>query len=287
MVSEYTEWPSPPAVGIAALLIPAGKNKILREGAGSVRMKALAAFCLAAALAVPAAFAQNNDAQIQQAVQKALHGSQFKGIQATVQNGSVTLTGNVDVVAAKYSADQKVHHVKGVQGVDNEIQVNGAEIPDAQLQAKLTKAITYDLWGNVPVQFQAIQVQVNNGVVTLSGHAAGPVAAADAVAVVANTKGVKDVIDNIQVDPVSDFDNEIRVREFRAIYGYPLLNQYAIDPEKPIRIQVANGHVTLYGTVDNEAQKNAAGIQANTVPGVFSVTNNLQVANASSEKPSK
>jgi hypothetical protein len=86
---------------------------------------------------------------------------------------------------------------------------------------------------------------------------------------------------------VSDFDDRIRAQEFRAIYGYPLLNQFAIDPEKPIRIQVANGHVTLYGTVDNQSQKNAAGIQANTVPGVFSVTNDLQVANASTEKPSK
>jgi osmotically-inducible protein OsmY len=155
------------------------------------------------------------------------------------------------------------------------------------LQQKLQKAITYDLWGNVPIQFQAITVQVQNGVATVGGHAAGPVAAADAIAVVANTKGVKDVMDNIQVDPVSDFDDRIRAQEFRAIYGYPLLNQFAIDPEKPIRIQVANGHVTLYGTVDNQSQKNAAGIQANTVPGVFSVTNDLQVANASTEKPSK
>jgi hyperosmotically inducible periplasmic protein len=250
-------------------------------------MKVFAAFALAAALVVPAAFAQNNDPQIQEAVQKTLHGSQFKGIQASVQNGTVTLTGSVDVVAEKISADQKVHHVKGVAAVNNEIQVNAAEIPDEQLQAKLNKAVTYDLWGNVPIQFQSIGVQVSNGVATISGHAAGPVAAADAVAVVANTKGVRDVIDEIQVDPLSDFDNDIRVREFRAIYGYPLLNQYAIDPAKPIRIQVANGHVTLYGTVDSEAQKDAAGIQANTVPGVFSVTNNLQVANASSEKPAK
>lgn len=251
-------------------------------------MKAFASLVLAAALAVPAAFAQNNnDAQLQQEVQKSLHGSWFRGIQVSVQNGTVTLTGSVDVVAAKLSADQKTHHVKGIGAVNNEIQVNTPQIPDDQLQAKLSKAITYDLWGNVPVQFQAVSVQVQNGVVTLGGNAAGPVAAADAVAVVANAKGVRDVIDNIQVDPVSDFDNDIRVREFRAIYGYPLLNQYAIDPAKPIRIQVANGHVTLYGTVANQAEKNAAGIQANTVPGVFSVTNDLQVSGSSTEKPSK
>ncbi|HTV13529.1 MAG TPA: BON domain-containing protein [Acidobacteriaceae bacterium] len=250
-------------------------------------MKAFASLVVAAVLAVPAAFAQTNDAQLQQSVQKALHGSQFKNVQVTAQNGIVVLSGSVDVVAAKLAADQKTHHVKGIQAVNNEIQVNTEQIPDAQLQAKVSKAITYDLWGQVPVQFQAIGVSASNGVVTLSGHAAGPVAAADAVAVAANTKGVKDLIDNIQIDPVSDFDNEIRVREFRAIYGYPLLNQYVMDPEKPIRIEVSNGHVVLYGTVANQAEKNAAGIQANTVPGVFSVTNNLQVSGSTTEKPSK
>jgi osmotically-inducible protein OsmY len=249
-------------------------------------MKKVFMFLIAAALVVPAVFAQN-DSETQAAVQKALNSSRFKGIQASVQNGVATLTGTVDLVATKINADQKVHHVKGVTAVRNDVEVAGAEISDQQLQQKLQKAITYDLWGNVPIQFQAITVQVQNGVATVGGHAAGPVAAADAIAVVANTKGVKDVMDNIQVDPVSDFDDRIRAQEFRAIYGYPLLNQFAIDPEKPIRIQVANGHVTLYGTVDNQSQKNAAGIQANTVPGVFSVTNDLQVANASTEKPSK
>ena len=249
-------------------------------------MKKVFMFVIAAALVVPAVFAQN-DSETQAAVQKALGSSRFKGVQASVQNGVATLTGTVDLVATKINADQKVHHVKGVTAVRNDVEVAGAEISDQQLQQKLQKAITYDLWGNVPIQFQAITVQVQNGVATVGGHAAGPVAAADAIAVVANTKGVKDVMDNIQVDPLSDFDDRIRAQEFRAIYGYPLLNQFAIDPEKPIRIQVANGHVTLYGTVDNQSQKNAAGIQANTVPGVFSVTNQLQVANGSNEKPGK
>jgi osmotically-inducible protein OsmY len=249
-------------------------------------MKKVFMFLIAAALVVPAVFAQN-DSETQAAVQKALGSSRFKGVQASVQNGVATLTGTVDLVATKINADQKVHHVKGVTAVRNDVEVAGAEISDQQLQQKLQKAITYDLWGNVPIQFQAITVQVQNGVATVGGHAAGPVAAADAIAVVANTKGVKDVMDNIQVDPLSDFDDRIRAQEFRAIYGYPLLNQFAIDPEKPIRIQVANGHVTLYGTVDNQSQKNAAGIQANTVPGVFSVTNQLQVANGSNEKPGK
>ncbi len=249
-------------------------------------MKAIAAFLLAAVLAVPAAFAQN-DGQIQAAAQKALSASRFKDVQVSVQNGVVTLSGNVDLVATRLNAEMKVRHVKGIGAIRDDIQVNGPEIADPQLQVKLQKAIAYGLLGYVPVAFQAISVQVHDGVVSLGGHAAGPVAASDALAIVENTRGVKDVIDEIQVDPVSIMDEQIREREFRAIYGYPLLNQYAIDPEKPIRIQVANGHVTLYGEVATQAEKNAAGIQANTVSGVFSVTNDLVVANAPSEKPSK
>lgn len=252
-------------------------------------MKKVFALLVAAALAVPAVFAQS-DSDIQASVQKSLSNSRFRGIQVAVQSGVVTLTGNVDVVATKITADQKTHHVKGVSAVRNEIQVSnagGAEVPDAQLQTKLQKAIAYDMVGYGTTAFDAISVQVNNGVVTLGGHAYGPVDASDAVAVVANTKGVRDVVDNIQVDPVSPNDDRIRLAVYRSIYSYPLLNQYAIDPVKPIRIQVANGHVTLYGTVDTEAQKDAANIRANGVPGVFSVTNDLQVANGGNEKPGK
>jgi osmotically-inducible protein OsmY len=71
---------------------------------------------------------------------------------------------------------------------------------------------------------------------------------------------------------------------YRAIYGYPSLNKYALDPAQPIRITVVNGNVTLNGVVNSEADKNVAGIRANSVPGIFKVTNNLQVANPSNEK---
>jgi len=249
-------------------------------------MKKVMMFIVAAALAVPAVFAQN-DSETQASVQKALSASRFKGIQASVQGGVVTLTGTVDVFAKKMDADQKAHHVHGITAVRNDIQVEGGEMSDQQLQQKLQKAITYDMVGYGTVPFDAISIQVENGVASLGGHAYGPVDASDAVAVVANTKGVRDVIDNIQIDPVSPMDDQIRLAVFRKVYGFPMLNQYLIDPAKPIRIQVANGHVTLYGTVDTQAQKDAAGIQANSVGGVFSVTNDLEVANASSEKASK
>ena len=71
------------------------------------------------------------------------------------------------------------------------------------------------------------------------------------------------------------FDDDLRLRLYRAIYGDPVLQKYAIDPQKPIRIVVDNGHVTLYGVVNNQGDKNIAGIRANQVSGVFSVDNQL------------
>ena len=152
------------------------------------------------------------------------------------------------------------------------------------MRDKLGKAIQYDRVGYGTTPFNAIGVSVQNGVVTLSGHAYGPVDADSAVAVAANTKGVKDVINEIQVDPVSPMDDRIRFAVFRAVYGFPSLNKYAIDPGKPIRISVQNGNVTLYGEVDSQGDKDTAGIRANGVPGVFHVTNNLQVAGGGQEK---
>jgi len=72
-------------------------------------------------------------------------------------------------------------------------------------------------------------------------------------------------------------DDGLRRRLFVAIYGYPGFQKYAMPVIKPIRIIVKNGHVTLEGVVDSEADKNTAGIRANSVSGIFSVTNNLQV----------
>ena len=236
---------------------------------------------LAAFLYIPVAFAQS-DAELTAAVQKSLNNSRFKDVQVSVQNGIATLTGTVDVYDAKARADQKAHHVKGVQGVRNEIQVAvaGSEIPDAQLQEKLVKAITYDRVGYGTTPFNSISVAVQNGVVTLGGYAYGPQDAASAAALVANTRGVRDVVDDITVNPPSPMDDGIRRAEYRSIYGFPILNKYAIDPAQPIRIQVSGGHVTLYGVVDNQTDKNAAGIRANTVAGVFSVDNQLVVAKA-------
>jgi len=231
------------------------------------------------------AVAQADDNSLRaQITNKALNKSQFKNIQVTVTHGVAKLTGTVDTFYWKEQADTRVHRVKGVTAVDNEIEVAGPEISDAELQNKLVRAISYDRVGYGTTAFNAISVSVSNGVVTLGGTAYGPVDADSAVAVASNMKGVKDVINNISVDPVSPMDDRIRRAVYRAVYGFPSLNRYAIDPAQPIRISVQNGNVTLYGVVDRQADKDAAGIRANSVPGVFKVTNDLQVAGQPQKK---
>ena len=131
-------------------------------------------------------------------------------------------------------------------------------------------------YGNL---FNSITLSVQNGVVTVGGHARTDVDKDSALALVATYPGVKDVVGEIEVDPVSIMDNQTRMAVARAVYGYPSLNKYAIDPAKPIRISVQNGNVELYGLVDTQADKEVAYMRANGVPGVFSVKNYLQVAN--------
>ena len=217
--------------------------------------------------------------------QSKLDKKQFKDVKVSVdQNGIATLTGNVDLYEYKVDADKRVHKVKGIKGVRNEIEVAGPSVPDQELQTKLQEKLQYDRVGYGTNAFNAITVSVHNGEVTLGGHAYGYPDKDSAVAVVSTMPGVKDLNDEIQVDPPSPMDDEIRLRVARAVYGFPSLNKYAINPANPIRISVQGGHVTLYGVVDSKADKDIAYMQANQVPGVFSVQNNLQVAGQQGEQ---
>jgi osmotically-inducible protein OsmY len=225
--------------------------------------------------------AQSGDSAANEAMSK-LNKKQFNDVKVTVDNGIATLSGTVDLYEYKVDADKRVHKVKGINAVRNEIQVGGPTISDQELQAKLGEKLAYDRvgYGNA---FNAITLNVQNGVVTLGGHARTDVDKDSALALVSTYPGVKDVNADIEVDPVSIMDDQTRMQVARAVYGYPTLNKYAIDPAKPIRISVQNGKVELYGVVDSQSDKEVAYMRANGVPGVFSVQNNLQVANQQNE----
>jgi hyperosmotically inducible periplasmic protein len=126
--------------------------------------------------------------------------------------------------------------------------------------------------------FDNLAYKVDGYNVTLYGQVTRDVVKSDAEKAVKGIEGVERVDNQIEVLPTSPMDDQLRRRLYRAIYGYEPLERYAMPVIQPIRIIVKNGHVTLEGVVDNEGDKNLAGIRANGVSGVFSVTNNLAVA---------
>jgi len=126
--------------------------------------------------------------------------------------------------------------------------------------------------------FDNLAYSVNGGVVALYGQVTNPTLKSDAGNVVKKIEGVAKVDNKIEVLPLSPMDDQTRRAVYRAVYGDPSLNRYAMQAVPPIHIIVDNGKVTLVGVVDNAADKNVAALRANGVSGVFSVTNDLQVA---------
>ncbi|MHB8755933.1 MAG: BON domain-containing protein [Candidatus Acidiferrales bacterium] len=149
---------------------------------------------------------------------------------------------------------------------------------EAKYDGWLNKQVHHQLamlpWYGV---FDNLAYAINGSEVTLSGQVVRPVTKGDAVASVKHIEGVTKVVDNITVLPLSSFDNQIRRAEYRSIFSEASLSRYSMGVNPSIHIIVNNGHVTLEGYVDNATDIHLATIRANSVPNVFSVTNNLKV----------
>jgi hyperosmotically inducible periplasmic protein len=212
-----------------------------------------------------------------QVIEQLQKKEKLRAITADVEDGIVTLSGEVGLYIDKVDAEKRVRKIRNVDGVRNHVIVAGDEIEDAELREKLANKLRYDRVG-YGIVFNNLNVRVENGAVLVEGKVRDYPDRDSAIAIIQTTPGVKDVIDEIDVAPLSGFDDELRIRLARAIYGSSSLQKYALDPQAPIRIIVENGHVQLAGVVLNEMDRQLAHSQANSVPGVFSVTNNLVVA---------
>lgn len=150
--------------------------------------------------------------------------------------------------------------------------------PSAKSQERVVKEVRHELL-MLPYfgVFDYIAFKVDGYNVTLLGQVVKPVTKSDAEGAIKHIEGVEKVDNQIEVLPPSGMDDGLRVQLYRAIYGFPALEKYALGVQKPIRIIVKNGHVSLEGVIDNDVDKNLVGIRANGVPGIFSVANNLQV----------
>jgi osmotically-inducible protein OsmY len=209
--------------------------------------------------------------------QKLQDDAQLRDVRAAVDDGVVTLRGSVSRYVYKEKGEKKASKVKHVADVRNLIAVRTESLSDAELFRRLARKLAYDRsnQGNV---FNYLTLEVQNGVVTLGGQVRNDLARDSALEIVSNEKGVRGLVDHIQVSHVSYFDDDLRIRIARAIYGDPVLQRYAIDPGAPIRIVVDRGHVALYGVVANRMESQVAEIRAREVPGAFSVENHLLVS---------
>ncbi len=251
----------------------------LLKAAGSL----LAVGLLGATLVAQTEAAARYDNQIQTSItEKLAKKSQFGDVKSSVEDGIVTLTGTVDLYQRKLDAAKLARKTASVQGVRDLITVAGPNVSDEQLEQKLARKVTYVREG-YDSTFDYFALGVKDGVVMVEGQDRTGVGRDEALADIYLTPGVKDVIANISVEPVSPMDDGLRLRTARAIYRDPVLSKYAMDPARPIRIIVVNGHVTLYGSVDNTMDKTVAGIRANQIFGAFSVENKLMVEKGSGQ----
>jgi hyperosmotically inducible protein len=160
------------------------------------------------------------------------------------------------------SADRNMANTGGARGAQDRIT--------REVRHELVMLPYYGVFDN-------LAYRVDGNTVTLLGQVTRPTLKSDAENVVKQIEGVERVNNQIQVLPLSSMDDRIRIAEYRSIYSQPGLDRYAMQAVPPIHIIVDNGKVTLEGVVANQADKDRAAVQANTVSGVFSVTNNLRV----------
>lgn len=208
---------------------------------------------------------------------KLANQNRFHGINVQVDDKIASLSGTVDLYIDKLDAEKKAGKADGVSAVRNEIVVDGKSVSDAELQDTLANKLRYDRIG-YGIVFNNLAVAVTDGKATVTGKVRDYPDRDSAIAILETTPGVRDVVDEISVAPLSSFDDQLRIRLARSIYGHTSLQQYAMDPQAPIRIVVENGKVDLYGVVLKEMDKQIAFTQANLVPGVFQVTNHIVVA---------
>jgi hyperosmotically inducible protein len=146
--------------------------------------------------------------------------------------------------------------------------------PEQQLQDKIRRElVTLPFYG----VFDQMKFSLEGRKVVLSGQVTRPVLRSSAANVVKALPGVEEVVNNIEVLPLSPNDDRLRIALYRTIFGQAGLGRYTLGAIPQVHILVKNGNVTLAGRVINEMDKNLAGLFANQVAGVFAVTNELIV----------
>lgn len=145
-----------------------------------------------------------------------------------------------------------------------------------RITEKVRKELVTLPWYGV---FDNLAYKVEGGTVTLYGQVVRPTTRSDAARRVSRIPGVARVVNQIEVLPLSSFDDSIRVNAYNQIFRAGSLYRYAMGANPSIHIVVRRGHITLEGVVRSKMDKQLAYMAARQVPGAFSVTNNLIAEN--------
>jgi hyperosmotically inducible periplasmic protein len=217
------------------------------------------------------------DSQVTASIQDRLyHANVFKHGQVTVafDAGKATLTGTVDSLGVKLDAERAARKVDNVQEVVNNINVRAEDVSSRQIAEQARKEIvTYYAYGI----FDNVSLEAQGNKLTVNGQVSEPFKKEDMGRFLAHVKGVAELENNLEVLPVSQFDDQLRLQIARAIYNDPYFVHYGTQANPPIHIIVKNGHVTLDGVVASQVDRAMAENKARFAGTFFSLTNNLRV----------
>jgi hyperosmotically inducible periplasmic protein len=217
------------------------------------------------------------DTQAMAGIQSRLHHAQVLkhgDVQVTIEGGVATLTGTVDNLGSKLDAEKAARKTPGVKQVVNNIEVRAQGVGENQiLQAARHEIVMYYAYGI----FDNVELQAQGGTLTVSGQVTQPFKKTDMGRLLERVKGVAVLQNNLEVLPVSSFDDRLRLQVARAIYGDPFFIHYANQALPPIHIVVKNGNVTLYGVVANAMDRTKADLDARSAGLSFSVVDNLAI----------
>lgn len=195
-------------------------------------------------------------------------------IKIDADDGVVKLEGKVLSMAARRRAERLAWRVDDVMGVENKLEVEAKMRNEQEIANEIASDIRSHVWFDI---FDWVEGRVNNGVVTLTGAVREPWRKEEFGNIAEDVLGVREVNNQIKVLPTSIYDDEIRVRAARLIYGDPRFARYANRANPPIHIVVDNGRIMLEGAVNSQVEKQMAGALVRSGTLSFEVANNLKV----------
>jgi osmotically-inducible protein OsmY len=215
----------------------------------------------------------NRDADIRAAVEERLAERDIRGIDVTVEGGVVTLSGTVRNVWQNDRAIEKAREVDGVVSVVDRLEV--MEVESERIMAMdIAQGIRNSVYFTI---FDNVDMEVNDGVVTLTGQVTMPHKAEEFEELAARVDGVREVRNEIETLPASSRDDRLRMEVARNIYADSVFWQYAVQVRPPIHIIVERGHVTLVGVVGSQLERVRAEMLARQTFGVMGVENQLRI----------